>query len=113
MPPGKPIEELLDKKSGRVFGICNLARQDQTITKTAQGILGMVEPRTAKQLRGFVVIVNYYKSLWPKRSLKMVPLLAMAGKGATFKWTADHTKVFKDVQRMVAQDTMPTHPDLT
>ena len=74
-------------------------------------ILSMTEPKTAKQIRRFVVIVNYYKSLWPKCSMKMAPLSAMTGKGVIFKWTTDHTKVFKDVQHMVSQDTMLTHPN--
>ena len=48
-----------------------------------QGILNVAEPKTPKQLRGFVGMVNYYRSLWPGRSKIMAPLTAMTGKGIT------------------------------
>ena len=73
----------------------------------------MIEPGTAKQLRGFVSMMYYYESLWPKRSLKMTLLLAMPGECTTFKLIVDLNKAFNDVQDMVAQDTLLTRPDLT
>ena len=71
----------------------------------------MAEPKSPKQLRGFVGMINYYKSLWPQRSLKMAPLTAMTGKGTPFKWTKIHKEAFNAVKQMVAQDTMLSHPD--
>ena len=71
----------------------------------------MAEPKLPKQLRGFVGMINYYKSLWSLQSLKMVPLTVMTGKGMVFKWTKVHKETFIAVKQMVAQDTMLSHPD--
>ena len=79
--------------------------------KKIQGILDMAEPKSPKQLRVFVRMINYYKSLWPKRSLKMAPLTAMAGKGTAFKWKRVHKETFNAVKEIVAQDTILSHPN--
>ena len=54
-------------------------------------------------------MINYYKSLWPKQSLKMAPLTAMTGKGTVFKWTQEHKEAFHVLKEMVAQDTILSH----
>ena len=71
----------------------------------------MAESKSPKQLRVFVGMINYYKSLWPQRNLKLTPLTEMTGKGATFKWTKVNKEAFSKVKAMVAQDTMLTHPN--
>ena len=73
--------------------------------------MSVAEPKTPKQLRGFVGMVNYYKSLWPRRSATMAPLTELTGKGVPFKWTTDHSKAFKEVKNMIAQDAMLVHPN--
>lgn len=79
--------------------------------KKIQSILNIAEPKTQRQLRSFVGMVNYYRSLWPKRSLIMSPLTSLTGKGTKFIWTKQHSEAFQQVKKMVAQDTMLIHPD--
>ena len=70
----------------------------------------MGRPKTQKQVRGFVGMVNYYRSFWRKRSLLLAPLTAMTGKEKKFVWESKHDKAFQDVKNMVAEDTMLVHP---
>ena len=81
--------------------------------KKIQGILNVKEPKSVKQVRSFVGMVNYYKSLWPRRSHILGPLTEMTGNKAKFKWTTKCTKAFKDAKSMLAEDALLAHPDYT
>ena len=81
--------------------------------KKVQGILDMGRPTNTKQLRGFVGMINYYKSLWPRRSHLLAPLTAMTSKNIKFKWEQVHENAFQLIKKMVAQDTMLIHPDFS
>ena len=61
-----------------------------------QGILDMDRPKTQKQIRGFVGMVNYYRNFWPKRSKIMSPLTALTGKNKIFLW---YTRRLSRLQR--------------
>ena len=73
----------------------------------------MGQPKTIKQLRGFVGMINYYKDLWPSRSHILAPLTAMTSKNVTFKWEKVHEDAFQQIKQMVAQDTMLIHPNFS
>ena len=81
--------------------------------KEIDAILNIAPPKTQRQLRSFVGMVNYYRTLWPKRSMRMAPLTELTGKGTKFKWEPRHAKAFKEVQTMVAQDTMLVHSNFS
>ena len=79
--------------------------------KKIQGILDMSEPKTTKQVRGFIGMVNYYKTLWPRRSKIMSPLTALTGQGTKFQWRKEHQIAFQEAKTMIAQDALLTHPN--
>jgi hypothetical protein len=55
----------------------------------------MQHPKSLKQLRDFVGMVNYYRDGWPHRSDILAPLTAITGepkkgeKGTLFVWSPE------------------------
>jgi hypothetical protein len=48
---------------------CNIARTGiQPITKKVQAIQAIKLPKTRKQLRGFIGMINFYRDMWKNRS---------------------------------------------
>ena len=49
-----------------------------------QELLDVKEPKSSKQVQSFVRVINYNKSLWPRRSKVLSPLTALTGKRVPF-----------------------------
>ena len=52
-----------------------------------QAIQNIAEPKTKKQLRSFIDVINYYRDMWKGRSDLLAPLSAMTSKKAPWNWT--------------------------
>ena len=76
-----------------------------------QGILDMEAPSSVTQIHSFVGMVNFYKTMWPKRSTTLAPLTDLTGKCQKFKWETKHQKAFEKMKGMMAQDTLLSFPD--
>ena len=81
--------------------------------KKVEAIRNIAPPKTRKQLRSFIGMVNYYRDMWPRRSHLIAPLSSLTSKNVKFKWTAEHQKAFDDVKLMIAQETLLTYPDFS
>ena len=81
------------------------------LPKKVQGILDIAQPKTKRQLRKFIGIVNYYRDSWLRRSDLLAPLTSMTGKKAKWKWTAKHTKAFATMKKVVASQVQLAFPD--
>eukprot|EP00957_Ditylum_brightwellii_P157207 11964482-Ditylum_brightwellii.AAC.1 len=44
-------------------------------------------PKTKKELRRFIGIINFYRYTWKGRAKKLAPLTVLTSKKATWKWT--------------------------
>ena len=80
--------------------------------KKVQEILNIEPPKTHKQLRGFLGMVNFYKNLWPRRSVILQPLTALTGKSknTTLLWTEECQAAFEEIKTLMAQDTLLAYP---
>ena len=80
--------------------------------KKVEAILNIEPPKTHKQLRGFLGMVNFYKNLWPRRSVILQPLTALTGKSKTktLEWKAEHQAAFEEIKALMAQDTLLVYP---
>ena len=66
-----------------------------------QGIISMITPTNVKQLRSFLGMVNFYKTICPKISSILHPLTAMTGKNSNFVWT-DHCNLeFQEIKKFL------------
>ena len=79
--------------------------------KKVEAIRNLAPPKTGKQLRSFIGMVNYYRDMWPKRSHLLAPLSSLTSKNVKFKWTEEHQKAFDEIKTVIAQETMLTYPD--
>ena len=62
--------------------------------KKVEAIRTLSVPKTKKQVRSFIGMVNYYRDMWPKRSQLLAPLSALTSKTATWNWTPECQKSF-------------------
>ena len=79
--------------------------------KKVDGILKMGTPQNQEQVRSFLGAVNYYKSMWPRRSHLLAPLTALTGSGP-YVWTPACDKAFKEMKALLAHDAINIFPDL-
>jgi len=81
--------------------------------RKVKAITKIEAPRTKKQLRHFIGLVNYYRFMWKKRSHLSAPLSEMKGKTKTFEWTEECERAFKEMKKIVSQEVMLSFPDYT
>ena len=71
----------------------------QPLTKKVEAILAIAQPKTKKQLRSFIGMVNFYRDVWPKRSELLAPLTTMTSKKVMFKWNDKLHKSFREMKK--------------
>ena len=57
------------------------------ITKKVEAIVNMDPSKNQKYVRSFIVLLNYSRYIWAKRSHLLQPLTALTSKKVKFKWT--------------------------
>jgi hypothetical protein len=81
--------------------------------KKVEAILKIDTPKTRKQLRAFIGMVNYYRDLYPRRSHILAPLSSMTSAKVKWQWTEVHQKAFDDMKQVIAKETLMAFPDFT
>ena len=76
-----------------------------------EAILAIAQPKTKKQLRSFIGMVNFYRDVWPRRSELLAPLTTMTSKKAIFKWDDKMDKSFRTMKKIMARETLLAFPD--
>ena len=71
----------------------------------------MIPPKNQKQVLALIILVNYYKDMWDKRSHLLPPSTALTSNKVKFKWTEIEHKGFDEIKRIVACDTLLIHTD--
>ena len=73
----------------------------QPVAKKIDAIKAINTPKTRKQLRQFIGIVNYYRDMWVRRSDILSPLTALTSKKVKWHWTDVHQKAFDTAKKLV------------
>ena len=60
--------------------------------KKVEAMLRLNPPKTNRQLRHFLGMVNFYCDMWRRRSHLLAPLTELVGKEAKFEWGKDNRK---------------------
>jgi len=55
-----------------------------------KAVLKIAEPKTQKELRSFIGVVNYYRDMWVRQSHVLAPLAALTSKTTKWKWEPQH-----------------------
>ena len=76
-----------------------------------EAISPILPPKTKRQLRHFLGMINYYCDMWKRRSHILAPLSRLISKTVKYKWTDVEQKAFEQAKRMIQQETMLSYPD--
>ena len=82
-------------------------------SKTIDAILHMDCPKTPKELRKFIGMVNYCRDMWPSRVHILKPLTDKAGlkKGQPLEWTDEMQAAFDKMKLLLAADALAAYAD--
>ena len=69
------------------------------VPKKVQAILNIAIPKTKKQLRRFIGMINYYRDMFIRRSEMLAPLTALTSKNAKWEWIDVHTNAFNKIKK--------------
>jgi hypothetical protein len=86
-----------------------------------ESINNLLAPKTARQVRSFLGMVNYYKDMWRHWSHLLAPLTNLTSnkdgtvgkKRGPIKWEKVHQESFDKVKQGITNDVMPSFPDFS
>jgi hypothetical protein len=83
--------------------------------KKVEAILNIRSPRTLRQLKSLLGMVQYYRDMWPKRSHILAPLTTASStkNQKKFKWTEEMEDAFTEMKKIMAQEALLALPDYT
>ena len=91
---------------------CRTTRSGVTAqAKKVQAIHNIQPPKTRKQLKRFIGMVNCYGDLWQQRSHILAPLNSLSSPKTPWKWTDECQTAFNETKRVVSHETLLTFPD--
>ena len=83
----------------------------QPIAKKVEAIKNIAIPKTKRELRRFIGIVNYYRDMWIRRSNVLAPLSRLTSKTTAWHWTDVEQKAFDKMKRIISRETLLVYPD--
>ena len=83
------------------------------LPKKVDAIKNIATPKTKKQLRSFIGIINYYRDMWVRRSEILAPLTNLTSKDAKWEWTDVHQQAFDKIKKLVSKETLLSFPDFS
>ncbi len=83
----------------------------QPLPKKVEAIQCLKEPRTKKELRGFIGLVNYYRDMWIRRSHVLAPLASLTSKTVKWQWGPEQSEAFQKMKRIIAKETLLAYPN--
>ena len=78
-----------------------------------KAILAIDAPRTRKELRSFIGIVNYYRDMWVRRSHVLAPLASLTSNKTKWSWGPQQDIAFNTAKKVIAREVMLAYPDFT
>jgi hypothetical protein len=78
-----------------------------------KAMLAIDTPKTKRDLRRFIGLVNYYRDMWVKRSHVLAPLAKLTSKEVPWKWTKEHDDAFKEMKRIISKEALLAYPDFS
>ena len=83
------------------------------MSKKVTAIQNIEVPKTWRQLRRFIGMVNYYRDIWPKCAETLAVLSSLTSSTVKWKWEEKHTKAFNEMKKIISRETLLTFPDFS
>ena len=81
------------------------------LPEKAKAVQALTVPKTRKQLRQFIGMINFYRDMWQKRSEILDPLTALTSKNVKYEWKDKHQKCFDAIKRVIGRGVLLAYPD--
>ena len=81
------------------------------IPKKVKAIQALAVPKTRRQLRQFIGMINFYRDTWQKRSEILTPLTALTSKNVKYDWKDKHQKCFDAIKCAIEHEVLLACPD--
>ena len=81
------------------------------IPKKVEDIQSLAVPKTRKQLRQFIGMINFYRDMWKKRSELLAPLTSLTSKNVKYDWKDEHQKCFEAIKRVIEREVLLGYPN--
>ena len=81
------------------------------IPKKEEAIQALEVPKTRKQLRQFIGMINFYRDMWQKRSELLTRLTALTSKNVRYDWKEEHQRCFDAIKRVIGRKVLLGYPD--
>jgi hypothetical protein len=78
--------------------------------KKVAALMRLTPPKTKRQLRRFLGMVNYYHDMWRRRSHLIAPLSAMVSEKTKFVWEAEQQKGFDEIKPVMSREIVLVLP---
>ena len=75
-------------------------------------VFNMQQPKSKTEARSFIGMVNYYKSLWPRRAHILAPLDECTG-NKPFSWDNNKERAFKAMNALMTHECINKYTDYT
>jgi len=85
----------------------------QPLPTKVEAMLAMEEPKTRRQLRAFIGLVNYYRDMWRRRSHVLAPLTELCSETKKFVWGETQRQAFCEAKKMLSKEAILAFPDFT
>ena len=85
----------------------------QPLPTKVDAMLAMEEPKTRRQLRAFIGLVNYYRDMWRRRSHVLAPLTELCSETKKFVWGEPQKEAFREAKKMLSKQAILAFPDFT
>ena len=83
------------------------------VPKKVEAIRNIAQPKTIRDVRKFVGMVNFYRDMWVRRSDILSPLTKLCSKNARFEWKEEQQKAFNDMKKILSRETLLAYPDFS
>ena len=81
--------------------------------KKVEAIHNMAAPKSRKQVRSFLGLVNYYRDIVVRRSDLSAPLTKLTSNKVPFKWTNVEEEAFHKLKLAISKETMLNYPNFS
>ena len=74
-------------------------------------MMNVAEPKTHRELHGFIGIANHCRDMWVHCSHVLAPLAHFASNKVKWNWGPKQSAAFTMTERIMAKETTLAHPD--
>jgi hypothetical protein len=74
----------------------------QPMPKKVYAKMQLQEPKTRKQLRGFIGVINCCRDMWKQRSHVLAPLTSLTSANIPWKWAEEQSKAFAEAKKILS-----------